>query len=276
MSFSQNIKRLRLEKGMTQEQLASLLGVSAQAVSKWETSETYPDGTLLVPIADALNVSLDTLFDNNVNSMNDLSARIMRLIYDTPEDKHFFLVRDICWQIEKGLFKKDFGYEINCGYSPDEINNRKTSSYILNDYGFTHVSNGSAPFFSVFPEYGDSLSEVIGDGEETRKVFEALASPETIRAILFLYKKERDYVFEAELLSELCGIPSERLDGVMNNLTALHTVSKVEIDIDGKPCTLYSSKPKHTLIPLFLFAHELNYCGGYCFQKDNRSKPYLK
>lgn len=37
MSLSQNIKRLRLEKEMTQEQLASLLGVSAQAVSKWET-----------------------------------------------------------------------------------------------------------------------------------------------------------------------------------------------------------------------------------------------
>ena len=66
MSLSQNLKNLRVKKNMTQEQLANILGVSAQAVSKWETSETYPDGALLVPIANALDVSLDILFDNNV------------------------------------------------------------------------------------------------------------------------------------------------------------------------------------------------------------------
>ena len=76
MSLSQNIKKLRLEKEMTQEQLASLLGVSAQAVSKWETSETYPDGALLVPIANALDVSLDVLFDNKAYSMRDIKGYI--------------------------------------------------------------------------------------------------------------------------------------------------------------------------------------------------------
>ena len=65
MSLSANIKRLRLEKDMTQEQLATKLGVSAQAVSKWETSETYPDGALLVPICNALGTSLDILFGND-------------------------------------------------------------------------------------------------------------------------------------------------------------------------------------------------------------------
>ena len=62
MSLSGNIKRLRLEKNLTQEQLAAKLGVSAQAVSKWETSETYPDGALLVPLANELEGSLDVLF----------------------------------------------------------------------------------------------------------------------------------------------------------------------------------------------------------------------
>ena len=59
--LSQNIKRLRLEKNLTQEQLASMLGISAQAVSKWETTDTYPDGALLVPLAKALDISLDEL-----------------------------------------------------------------------------------------------------------------------------------------------------------------------------------------------------------------------
>lgn len=213
MSLSQNIKRLRLEKSMTQEQLASQLGVSAQAVSKWETSETYPDGTLLVPLANALDVSLDVLFDNNSCSMKDLSARIRNIIADTPKEKQFHLVRDICWQIEKGLF--NCLMYIDEGYSPEEINSQTRSSYILNDYGFTHISNGRAPFFSVFPEYGDNFTEVIGDGEEMREIFSALSSSDTMRAVLFVLRKEANFVFEAEVLSEICEIPGERIEDVL-------------------------------------------------------------
>ena len=104
MSLSQNIRKYRLEKDLTQEQLANLLGVSAQAVSKWETSETYPDGALLVPLAGVLGVSLDVLFENRVYAMDDISERIQRLIKDTPRENRFHLVRDLCWQMEKGLF----------------------------------------------------------------------------------------------------------------------------------------------------------------------------
>ncbi len=274
MSLSQNIKRLRLEKEMTQEQFASLLGVSAQAISKWETSETYPDGALLVPIANILDVSLDVLFDNKAYSMKDISTRIRNLIWDTSADKQFHLIRDICWQIEKGLFNCRMAIE-DC-YLPDEINTQTRSSYILNDYGFTHVSNSRAPFFSVFPEYDNNLSDIISNGEEMRKTFAALASPETMRALLFIFKKEENYVFEAEVLSELCEIPLEQVDDVIKNLVSLHVVDKKALEIDGKMCTLYYSRPQHLIIALMLFAHELNYQGGYCLQSHNRNKPYLK
>ena len=58
MSLSENIKKARLERQMTQEQLAEKLGISPQAVSKWETSETYPDGALLVPLSNVLGVCI--------------------------------------------------------------------------------------------------------------------------------------------------------------------------------------------------------------------------
>ncbi|MBO4868871.1 MAG: helix-turn-helix transcriptional regulator [Clostridia bacterium] len=56
-----NIKRLRTEKGVTQEQLAEAMNVSCAAVSKWERAETYPDISLLQPLAFYFGVSLDTL-----------------------------------------------------------------------------------------------------------------------------------------------------------------------------------------------------------------------
>lgn len=56
-----NIKRLRLGKGLTQEQLAELLSVSSAAVSKWEAKSTYPDITLLFPLAQIFGVTIDEL-----------------------------------------------------------------------------------------------------------------------------------------------------------------------------------------------------------------------
>lgn len=273
MSLARNIRKFRLERNMTQEQLASILGVSAQAVSKWETSETYPDGGLLVSIAGALDVSLDVLFDNKAYSMKDISSRIRNLILSTPKENRFHLVRDICWQMEKGLFNCEM--TIDEEYDSQEIINNHLSSYILDDYGFTQVSNGRAPFFAVFAETENGFSEVIGDGEEIRKIFELLASPETMRAVLFIYKKEPVFVFEAEVLAEECKIGTDKIDKVMKNLELLHLVYKQEIKINEKKCTLYSSKPSHKMIALLIFAHELNYCGGYCYQSDYRNKPYL-
>ncbi|MBQ7499389.1 MAG: helix-turn-helix transcriptional regulator [Clostridia bacterium] len=61
LNIGTNIKRLRQAKGLTQEQLAGLLSVSTAAVSKWEAKNTYPDITLLFPLASIFGVSVDEL-----------------------------------------------------------------------------------------------------------------------------------------------------------------------------------------------------------------------
>ncbi len=64
----------RREKSWTQEQLANAVGVSTPAVSKWETGTTYPDITLLSPIARALNTTVDELLSyQNELSSDDVS-----------------------------------------------------------------------------------------------------------------------------------------------------------------------------------------------------------
>lgn len=61
LNMSDTIKTRRRELGMTQEQLAQLLGVSGPAVSKWEQGASYPDVTLLPALARALETDLNTL-----------------------------------------------------------------------------------------------------------------------------------------------------------------------------------------------------------------------
>ena len=61
MVFSEKLQLLRKGKGLTQEELAEKLGVSRQAVAKWESALVYPDIYNLIQISNLMNVSLDYL-----------------------------------------------------------------------------------------------------------------------------------------------------------------------------------------------------------------------
>ena len=62
MQINEQIREHRKKIGLTQEQIASYLGVSTPAVNKWEKGVTYPDVSLLAPLARLLEIDLNTLF----------------------------------------------------------------------------------------------------------------------------------------------------------------------------------------------------------------------
>ncbi|MBQ8641166.1 MAG: helix-turn-helix transcriptional regulator [Clostridia bacterium] len=82
ISIGGNIRRLRKEKGITQEQLAEILGVTSQAVSRWESGAGYPDMDQLPGLASLFEVSMDTLlgYDGTVEKQNRLVLEISAMI----------------------------------------------------------------------------------------------------------------------------------------------------------------------------------------------------
>lgn len=64
MTMGEIIQTGRARRGLSQEKLAELVGVSRQAVSKWEVGDTVPDTDKLVPLARALHISTDELLGN--------------------------------------------------------------------------------------------------------------------------------------------------------------------------------------------------------------------
>ncbi len=68
-TIGQNIRKLRKDRGMTQEELASQLNISAQAVSKWEMETCSPDISQIVPLSALFGVSADVLFGISPDSM---------------------------------------------------------------------------------------------------------------------------------------------------------------------------------------------------------------
>lgn len=65
MKINEIIKLKRKELNLTQEQVAEYLGVTTPAVNKWEKGNSYPDITLLTPLARLLRVDLNTLLSFN-------------------------------------------------------------------------------------------------------------------------------------------------------------------------------------------------------------------
>lgn len=67
MKIGSNIKYLRQKNNLTQEMLADRLGVSYQAISKWETGVNTPDISLLPQIAGCFGISIDALFSDHIS-----------------------------------------------------------------------------------------------------------------------------------------------------------------------------------------------------------------
>ena len=74
--FSQNLKRFRISKNMTQEQAAEALGVSTQTVSRWECNTTLPDVTILPKIASLYCVTIDDLYRESSVAYDNYAQRL--------------------------------------------------------------------------------------------------------------------------------------------------------------------------------------------------------
>lgn len=83
MKIGTKIAMLRKKNGMTQEELAQKLGISAPAVSKWETDSSYPDITLLCPLARALGTNVDTLLQFEETLSNQEAVEKVNQVVET-------------------------------------------------------------------------------------------------------------------------------------------------------------------------------------------------
>lgn len=86
MTFGEKIQKLRKEAGLSQEEMAQQLGVSRQAVSKWERDSGYPETEKIIHMSRLFNVTLDYLL-NEENSRRNQDGAPSR----TEEEKGFYV-----------------------------------------------------------------------------------------------------------------------------------------------------------------------------------------
>ena len=102
MKFEEKLMSLRKKSGMSQEDLAERLGVSRQAVSRWELGTTLPDAPNLLKLSDLFGVSVDYLLRDDYDKEQELPPRKV----ETPEvsakeqgRRKWYLVASLAWAI---------------------------------------------------------------------------------------------------------------------------------------------------------------------------------
>lgn len=210
-TFGAKLKKHRKHLGMTQEEVATRMGISAQAVSKWENGDCLPDCFNLKSLADIYGISLDILLETNDNdNIESVASRIEQIAdefiwakqkRDLPH-AHRDLGDDL-WQMWKGIYFIEAGDKEIQKRDKTDGNTRICSEYgmkIWDDDGIACVIKSS-------------LKDHIGQpSASTLFLLSQLCSAEGFRLITLL---DTNHLLSKAELIEQSGIEQSRLNELL-------------------------------------------------------------
>jgi len=117
MGFAENLKHIRKKRNITQEQLADILSVSRQAVSKWESGFGYPETEKLLILSKELEVSLDYLFSERCHMVRSENTKRVSKIDTYLNCAEVFAYRSTCIKRKYGAVIVKDDVVISTGYN---------------------------------------------------------------------------------------------------------------------------------------------------------------
>ncbi|MCL2286575.1 MAG: helix-turn-helix domain-containing protein [Firmicutes bacterium] len=270
LSIGRQIAELRKAKGVTQETLAEAVGVSGQAVSKWE-SGGYPDIELLQPIADYFDVSIDRLFGRNVENYADLGANMAAYLGQYKnENERVVKVFELAWALEFAFFgKKDDWPQISDTY-------KQMHSGVMVDGGITSLRmSNDLRYFLAMPRPEDGWGKVLYYKDEYREMLSLLADEDTLKMLFFLYGRVTK-PFTPKLPEKELGISHEKAVSILKSLEKYHLIYPSEIELDDEVKTVYNFNANASFVPFLIFLEELiNKPNSWMYYQTGGSKPLL-
>ena len=276
--IGKQIASMRKERGIKQEELANYVGVSTQAVSKWENGG-IPDTELLPKIANFFSVSIDFLFGRNITNYSDLRSALIKKICDTPRDERFKLVFNYCWDMERALMPHGDSIE-KCSIEDYEKGigaDVQHYSSIMQNNGFTRMGIANrSQYFLIVPD-PKSTDNAYFNGIDYPAFFKDISDDDFWNACVYLNKRDYQKAFTTALFINKLGINAEKAGEILSKLKKYKMVYLTQVEMDDEIQTLYHFSPTPSFIALLIFAREIiekpeifaYYCGG-------RGTPYLE
>lgn len=280
MEIGKHIAKYRKKKGLKQEELAKRIGISPQAVSKWENGGA-PDAALLPDIARELGVSIDSLFGIDVPMKNWRTYALEEFQRLEPEKQ----VKEICdflWKVQKGIDKETSGFAKGLEYVDDEKEEiydpkRLAHTAKISDGGMI-LGNAlkSFHYVLVMPEPLRGFKSVLMNSEEYRTLFQTLARPGRIDILIWFYEQEPNRLIAFEAIIKNAKLPKEVVKEALSDLCRLKLIQMLEMEDEGKVRAIYYGNRGGSLLSALYFLREaLQESSSTLMNINSRSKPLL-
>lgn len=285
--FATTLQKLRRQRGVTQEQLATYLGVSPQAVSKWENG-SYPDGDLLPRLADYFEVSIDYLYGRAKDEVS-LEQQLMEAIQtidvgaDFDHSEHWERLFRYVWAMQIGFWSENKCYYDRARSESDHV----LASMVYDNSGFNYFRlNRDFEFYTLVKKPENGFASYFKASDELAELFSFLGKKDNLKILFYMLSLGSMENVSVATIAKRVGVTEQVAEEAMqfwgkipkNNLNKLIYKASVLNEFDEKKDLYVVNRQMATLL-LLLFAGAdtvLNPPGSYALSVGTTDKPVLE
>lgn len=281
------IAKYRKEKRLTQEELGKMVGVSTQAVSRWECGGT-PDVELLPTIADCLHVSIDALFGRTGGEAMDVKDLIYRKIRNAPQENCMDMLLQHIWTMQQAaLVNASPELEPALSVLPIDAVNRGgdenpqmiPSSIVLCDERsyLLHGLVKDKRFAAILPEPEEGFESALKNPEEYVKLFTLLAKPHYLDMLIDMNRRKPKEYFTVRSAAARLEISEEEAGVILEELEHYMMIDSMEVADETGTVKIYNLSADISLYAFLFFCDSvMRSSGAMQMNADIRKTPIFK
>ena len=288
--LSERISALRKERGLTQEQLGKMVGVSSQAVGKWEKGGA-PDVELLPVLSRQLGVTIDALFGLEGGEQVDVEDTVRRWVATVPKGRRMNELCRLVWgAMEAVLLLEGNDYKAapkipreHCCEWHDEADGKPYSmlvrTSIFQEDGLVFGVNAEdMSFISIWPEPEAGYEAFMTKNSLCRELFRVLAMPHCLELLEYLHSKpardNRHYTPGA--IAKTLRIEVQEAESLIKALTDLGMLKPTTLETEDGVFHSFRVWGNDAIVPLLYLARWLTTGGNVSVSNMGRESPVLR
>ena len=253
--LSERIAALRKERGLTQEQLGKMAGVSSQAVSKWEKGGA-PDVELLPVLSRQLGVTMDALFGLEGGEQVDVEDAVGRWLRGFPNKERMGQFCRLVWASVKyflpdGLSLPEIGYLETCQPDLGDDDRLMLSQCWGGDGILLDIHAEDLSFVTLWPKPEKGYAQWFAPKSEYRRLFALLARPGCLELLEYLHSRKLSY-FSPIVAAKHLKMPRETAEELLDALAERSILRSVNLEVEDGEVKAYRVAEPLKLVP-FLY-----------------------
>lgn len=254
--LSERIAALRKERGLTQEQLGNMVGVSSQAVSKWEKGGT-PDVELLPILSRQLGVTIDALFGMEGGEQVAVEDAVGRWLRGFPNEKRMEQFCRLVWAsvrnfLPDGVTMPEISYLETCQPDLGDDSERLMLSQCWGGGGILlDIHAEDLSFVTLWPKPEQGYAQWFAPKDECRRLFELLAKPGCLELLEYLHSRKISY-FSAAIAAKHLKMSRETVEELLGALAERNILRSVDLEVEDGEVKAYQLAEPLKIVP-FLY-----------------------